>query len=48
MKAAATGCAIILAATAVMIGLWWLLATYVFSTTDDGPSVGQSIIRRAL
>lgn len=48
MKNAAIGCAIILAATAATIGLWWLLATYVFNTTDDGPSVGQSIIRRAL
>jgi hypothetical protein len=35
------GCLIILAALAVVVGLWWVLAVYVFSTGDDGPTVGE-------
>lgn len=38
MKSAALGCGVVLAALLVMIGLWWLLAAFVFSTGDDGPT----------
>lgn len=34
------GCGSVLLAVAAVIGLWWLLATFVFSTSDDGPSLG--------
>lgn len=34
------GCALVLAALVAVVGLWWVLAVYVFSTGDDGPTVG--------
>jgi hypothetical protein len=37
MRSAAVGCLVIVLAFAAMIGLWWLLTAFVFSTGDDGP-----------